>query len=280
MVSISGRQNDWFETRESPKFSEAGPADYFNYSYPTNYFWYQLLGPVGKFVLQHLFWKVKVEGLENVPLNSNFILMPNHLSHADSFFALTNLWPRKAVNAISDEKLFKNKYFKIVAKMFNVFPVRKNTKNLNIVRYAAKRINNGDSLLWYPEGQRHKSPWENQTYSGKLGSGMLAHAVNAPIIPCYVSGTEFVMPVSEGVNVGKSPRSIDVLVRYGKPIPLDDLRSLPASPETSQKIVDRIMEHIEELRPGGPYRDQAHKIASKFHSDRSQKYIARHVGFY
>ncbi|MGB1811858.1 MAG: hypothetical protein ACPHM3_05245, partial [Candidatus Kariarchaeum pelagius] len=61
-------------------------------------------------------------------------------------------------------------------------------------------------------------------------------------------------------QIGKIPRSINILLRYGKPIYLDDLRELPSSQETSQKIVDRIMIAIEKLRPKNEYIDQSHKL--------------------
>ncbi len=260
MVSISGKTSDWIDYRKADNVRSGGPADYFNYNYPTNKFWFNLIGYFGKYILQNLFWKVKVEGIENVPRHRNIVLMPNHISHADSYFAVMNLYPCQPFHAIADEKLFKSPFFKQFAKAFNAFPVRKGSKNLNIVKYAAKRINNGDSLLWYPEGQRHKTPEDNHTYPGKLGSGLLAHSIDAPIVPCFLAGTEYVMPVGRGIKIGKKPRSINILIRYGKPINLDDLRELPPSPKTSQMIVDRIMEGIEALRPKGGYVDQSHKL--------------------
>jgi 1-acyl-sn-glycerol-3-phosphate acyltransferase len=81
----------------------------------------------------------------------------------------------------------------------------------------------------------------------------LAHAVDAPIIPAFVTGTEYAMPVGKPLSLGRGPRSINILVRYGKPVPLDDLRQLPQSKQTSKQIVDRIMDHIEALRPNSKY---------------------------
>jgi 1-acyl-sn-glycerol-3-phosphate acyltransferase len=258
MVSIIGRRTDWLEYNV-PKFSEKGPVDFFDYSYPTNHFWFKLIGPFAR-LLQHVFWDVTIEGRENVPRDRNFVLMPNHISHADSFFAMGNLWPTfSAPNAIADEKLFRNNFFRKFAKMFNAFPVRKGSKNLNIVKYAIKRVKNGDTMLWYPEGQRHKNPSENQCNPGKLGTGMFAHQIDTPVIPCFLAGSEFVMPVGKSMTWGKGLRSIKVLIRYGPPVPLDDLRQLPPGVETSQKVVNRIIEHIEKLRPQGPYRDQSHR---------------------
>ena len=143
--------------------------------------------------------------------------------------------------------------------MFNAFPVRKGTKNLRIVEHAIDRVNNGDHMLWYPEGRRHKNPSINKTNAGRLGSGMIAHAVKAPIIPVFLAGTEFMMPLGKGIRWGKGPRSIKILVRFGKPVYLDDLRQLPPSKEVSQITVDRIMDAIEALRHKGPYRDQSHR---------------------
>ncbi|MCY3414365.1 MAG: 1-acyl-sn-glycerol-3-phosphate acyltransferase [Candidatus Heimdallarchaeota archaeon] len=236
-----------------------GPADFFNYSYATNHFWFKIAGPI--LVLAQKVFRVKIEGLENIPRNTNFVIMPNHVSHADSFFAISHLW--RLVNNfhfIADEKLFKNKWFRILASMFNVFPVRKGAKSTKIVEYAIARVNNGDNLLWYPEGQRHKNPSDNKCNTGKLGSGMLAHRAEVPIIPVFLYGPEFVMPVGRGVTYGKKIRSLDILIRYGKPIYLEDLRALPSGKETSEKVVKRIIDAIEEMRPKGPYLDQSDKL--------------------
>ena len=82
---------------------------------------------------------------------------------------------------------------------------------------------------------------------------MIFFTVDVPIIPSFVYGTEAAMPVGKPVTFGGKAQSINVLVKYGPPVPLDDLRALPSSKETSRNVVDRIMEHIELLRPNGKY---------------------------
>ncbi|MHA2253632.1 MAG: lysophospholipid acyltransferase family protein, partial [Candidatus Kariarchaeaceae archaeon] len=161
-----------------------------------------------------------------------------------------------AIHGIGDEKLWYNRAFRKFADLINGFPVRKNTKDTDIVQYAIKRVEKGSSIFWFPEGQRHKNPADNKCYPGKLGSGMIAHALSVPIIPAFIYGTEFAMPVGKKLTLGRGPRSIKILVKYGPPVPLDDLRELPSSKETSQRVVNLIMDHIEELRPKGRYRMQ------------------------
>lgn len=240
-----------------PRKTKLGPADYFNYNYATNHMGIRVLGPLG-LLLQKAF-RLRVEGTENIPKDKNFILMPNHVSHADSFFAISPLW-KKTFHFIGDEKLFKSRFFRVLAGIFNVFPVRKKAKSVKIVEYAIARVNNGDNLLWYPEGARNKNPSDNICREGKIGSGMIAHQVDAAIIPVFLSGVEFTMPMRKGWSFGKRFHSIDVLVRYGKPVYMDDLRKLEACKETSRKVVDRIINSIDKLRPKGPYLDQSHKI--------------------
>ncbi len=237
-----------------------GPADLFDYNYRTNRWAYKIAAPIVKNTLSFLY-KFKIEGIDNVPKNSNIIIMPNHVSHADSFFAVPPLKRNGPFHFIADEKLFKNKIFRdYLSPLFNVFPVRKRAKALFVVDHAIKKVKEGNSLLWYPEGQRHKQPWTNKLNPGKLGSGMIAHAVDVPVIPTFIAGAEFAMPVGKSLQFGKKLRSINVLVRYGKPVYLDDLRELPAGKETSMKVVNRIMSAIEDLRPKGPYKDQSHKL--------------------
>lgn len=235
---------------------KTGICDTYNYNFRTNKFWYKLTMPLINFVIGRG-WKITVEGKENIPKDGNYILMPNHVSHFDSFLCATRF--NSAPIAIADEKLYKNKYFRIIARLYNAFPVRKGTKSTAIVEYGISRVNKGDSMLWFPEGQRHKNPSSNRCNPGKLGSGMFAHGITAPIVPVFISGAEFAMPVGKPLSMGRGPRSIKVGIKYGKPVPLDDLRELPPSKETSQKVVNRIMEHIEKLRPKGPYMVQKNR---------------------
>ncbi len=227
-----------------------GPCDYFNYNFRTKPYLYAVLKPLVKLFLR-IGWRYSVEGKENIPKKTNLIFMPNHVSHFDSFL-VGSYYPYTPIG-IADEKLFNNKLFALFAKNINAFPVRKGTKSLDIVKYAISRVNRGDSMLWFPEGQRHKNPRENKLNPGKLGSGMIAHAIKAPIVPVFISGAEFAMGVGRALTMGAGPRAIRIKVKFGKPVYLDDLRNLPASKDTSQKVVDRIMADIEKLRPEGPY---------------------------
>lgn len=236
-----------------------GPADFFDYDFQSTHFGLKFLGPIARGFVK-LGWNTKFEGLENIPNDQNVILMPNHVSHFDGPLAIIGATKRlqKSIDIIGDEKLFKNRFFRKFLTFFNAFPMKKDSKDITIVDYAIKRSSK-NSLLWFPEGQRHKNPSSNSCNPGKLGSGKIAHSTNSAIVPVFISGAEFAMPLGKALRIGKGLKSIKLQIRYGKPVYLDDLRELPASKETSSLIVDRIMGKIEELRPKGPYRNQRHR---------------------
>ncbi|MCY3412283.1 MAG: 1-acyl-sn-glycerol-3-phosphate acyltransferase [Candidatus Heimdallarchaeota archaeon] len=240
--------------------NKTGPCDYFNYNFKTKPYFYAIIKPLVK-IMMRIGWNYSVEGKENIPKGRNVIFMPNHVSHFDSFL-VGSYYPTTPIGII-DEKLFKNRIFSVFARLINGFPVRKGTKSIEIVKYAISRVNKGDSMLWFPEGQRHKNPKINRMMEGKLGSGMLAHGATVPIIPVFISGAEFAMPVGRKLTIGVGPRSIKIKVKFGKPVYLEDLRARAPSKESSQLVLGRIMAAIEELRPEGPYVIQKTRIMRK-----------------
>ncbi len=231
----------------SHKIKTMGVTEIYNYSYVTHRLAYYVVGAILKTLIK-FFWKFRVEGLEHVPKDYHMILMPNHLSHLDSVAALIPLYPKIPVHFIADEKLFTVPWFRAMASRLNVFPVRKKAKQLKVVNYSIDLVNRGSSLLWYPEGQRNKDPKHYKLNPGKVGSGWIAQQTRAPIIPVYLKNTDKAMPLGKAVTWGKGLRSIEILVKYGPPVYLDDLRKLPPSKEVSKEAVDRIMQSIQSLK--------------------------------
>lgn len=240
-------------------YGKLGPADFFDYDFQSSHFSLKLLAPFVKFMVK-LGWKMEFDGVENIPKDRNIIFMPNHVSHFDGPLVIVGAAKhlQKSIDIIGDEKLFRNRFMRKFLSLFNAFPMKKNAKAIQIVDYAIKRSSK-NSLLWFPEGQRNKNPSSNTLNPGKLGSGKLAHSVKSAIVPVYIAGAEYAMPVGRKLTYGRGFRSIKILIKYGKPVYLDDLRELPESKETSRLVVDRIMQHLETLKPKGPYRKQNHR---------------------
>ena len=141
------------------KDGRRGMCDKFDYNFTSKPHWHIVMRPFVR-IINKLGWRYKVEGRRNIPKDTNVIFMPNHVSHFDAF--LVGAYFKTTPVGIADEKLFKNKFFRKLADLLNAFPVRKGTKSTKIVDYAIHRICRGDSMLWFPEGQRNKKPHSNQ----------------------------------------------------------------------------------------------------------------------
>jgi 1-acyl-sn-glycerol-3-phosphate acyltransferase len=68
------------------------------------------------------------------------------------------------------------------------------------------------------------------------------------VVPCFHRGHEEVLPI--GSVVPRVGGRVDIVI--GPPFSVDDLRALPNTRETWQKIADRLMEKIASLAREAP----------------------------
>ena len=90
---------------------------------------------------------------------------------------------------------------------------------------AAELIDDGWSLLIYPEGGRSPDGW-GQPFRG--GAAYLAARAGVPVVPVHVAGTGRIL------RKGRSlPRPSNTSVTFGRAITLPTTRTRPASPPES-----------------------------------------------
>ncbi|HEX2196502.1 MAG TPA: lysophospholipid acyltransferase family protein, partial [Actinomycetota bacterium] len=159
-------------------------------------------------------YRIRVEGLENVPKKGAAILAANHLSFLDSFFIpLVVKWRKVTYLAKADYfKSWKTSWF---FKSCGQISCERGggDKSQQSLEIALDVLEDGNLLGIYPEGTR--SP-DGYLYRGRTGVARLALASGVPVIPVGLVGTEKVMPKS-----AKMPRlwgRVEVVVRFGEPL--------------------------------------------------------------
>jgi 1-acyl-sn-glycerol-3-phosphate acyltransferase len=176
------------------------------------------------FVIGSLFklvMNLRVEGLENFPLDGAVVLTANHVTNFDVLPMQFSL-PRP-IFFMGKASLFKIPVLEIAYRELGAFPVNRGEKDEWALRHAAKVLTHGQILGMFPEGTRSKG---RGLGVAKTGSARLALDAGCPIVPMAVIGTDKFFK--------RFPRRTDVTIRILPPI-------LPKPGESPLALMDRVM---------------------------------------
>jgi 1-acyl-sn-glycerol-3-phosphate acyltransferase len=155
-----------------------------------------------------LLYRVRVQGLDNLPGDGPVILAANHLSFMDSIFlALTSPRP---VAFIAKAEYFDKPFTRWMFRRTGQIPLRRGSpaSAREALAVASDVLAHGGTLGIYPEGTRSR---DGKLHRGNAGPARLAMKTGAPIIPVGLVGTERVQ--RPGERLPHANRS--VMVRYG-----------------------------------------------------------------
>jgi 1-acyl-sn-glycerol-3-phosphate acyltransferase len=204
-------------------------------------------------------YRIRVEGLENVPKNGSAIIAANHVSFLDSFF-IPLVIKRRKMTYLAKADYFKSWktswFFKSVGQIS--CEREGGSKSQQSLEIALDVLKDGHLLGIYPEGTR--SP-DGYLYRGRTGVARLALASGASVIPCGLVGTEEVMPKN-----AKLPRlwgRVKVTVKFGKPLDFSRFAGQEQDRFALRSVTDEIVYEIMQLS-GQQYRDEyASKTATE-----------------
>jgi len=133
----------------------------------------------------------KVEGLENLDKSKNYVFMGNHQSYVDIFLLLAVI--DKHFLFMAKEELFKIPAFGFAIKTLGLIPINRGESRdaLKSLFAAAKKIQEGYSVLLFPEGTRSK---DGEMLPFKRGAFTLAVRTGHNIAPFILEGTGKALP--------------------------------------------------------------------------------------
>lgn len=190
---------------------------------------YLVMGTLSHLVLRGGF-RLRTSGLENLPKEGGFVLASNHLSNLDPWPLALAVWPRVVRFMAKSEAIETPVLGRFIAAQ-GAFPVRRGERDSGALTAALEYLRAGDPLVMFPEGTRRKPGREIKHHTG---AARVALEAGVPLVPAALSGTDRVNRLGAQT------------VRYGAPIPLDDLKELP-SREAAQQATARLMQAIHAL---------------------------------
>jgi len=196
---------------------------------------YRLVRSAGTPLL-NIFFRLRGEGLENIPAAGPFILAANHVSYLDPL-VLGATCPRP-VHFIMLQEFWEKPVIGWIAGKSGSFPVDKGSA-AGALRRALGVLRAGRVLGIFPEGGRSA---DGSLQGGKGGAALLVMKAGVPLLPAAIIGADRALPKGRAL-----PRPARITVRYGRPLTVPP----PSSPDQKREFLDtitaRVMEAIGQL---------------------------------
>lgn len=174
-------------------------------------------------------FRVRREGIENIPAEGGVILAVKHRSNLDPVMAGITC-PRR-LTFMAKSELFKNPLFGRLITALGAFPVHRGKGDIGAVKSAFSILKSGRVMLIFPEGRRVK---KNEISKAQPGVAMIAQHTKAPVIPVYIDGDYKWMH--------------KITVRYGEPIKLDEYYGKKLSIDELREVSGEILDKINGLK--------------------------------
>ena len=197
------------------------------------------------------YFSLKCYGLEHIPQDKPYIIMPNHSSHLDTLTVITALGKRAYqlwVLAARDYWFATRFQGWFAGKCLNALPIEREgnfTEFLQDLRTANEVMAQNNGLLIFPEGTRSLDGNLQPFKPGILS--LLIYSPNIPVIPAYIDGTYRALP--KGQNL---PKKHPVRIIFGEPITFPsegwgDRGKTPTDPDKYQEFLELAQHRVAEL---------------------------------
>ncbi len=191
-------------------------------------------------VIMALLFRLRVQGLENLPPERPFVLAPNHTSVLDPvalFAAIPRSRLRDTCFAGWTGMIFKNRLLRFAGRIGRTVPIDPRHAAASSLALGAMVLKADTNLIWFPEGERSRT---GKLLPFKSGIGLLLEHYQVPIVPVAITGTYEAMPTGK-----RLPRLFrPVTVTFGEPVYPGELTDSgsgePAHQQISRGLHDRV----------------------------------------
>lgn len=197
--------------------------------------------------LMRLWSRLRVSGIENLPVSGPTLLVANHDSYWDPIAIAVAARRRRQIRALAKSTIWKLRPIGWLMDAMGHIPVDRSQGNDAAIETAVRELRAGACIGVFPEATRSLG----RTMRARSGAGRLALAVPEAVIVCVrVRGT---------TDVARLPKRPSVTVEFFEPA-----GGPPRSDETAADLMVRL---LAELRDGAPPTVPGRgRTAAKFHA--------------
>ena len=195
---------------------------------------YLFVGAISWPIVRWLF-RLRDEGVENLPREGGYVLAANHTSNLDPWPLGLPLWPKRYLRFMAKSELFWWPMGPVIT-AGGAFPVRRGERDVEAIQTAVELTRKGHVVAMFPHGTRERKglvkKYQPRSHTGAARIALLA---GVPLVPAAIRGTDRL------IRLGP------LRVRYGKPIEVDDIDARDQS-ERARIATERLMVEIARLK--------------------------------
>lgn len=190
--------------------------------------------------IMRLLFRIRIEGQENIPTGSAYILAANHISLFEPPLLL-GFWP-ELPEVIAGHDVWERPGQNVLVKLYGALPVRRGEYDRKVIESMLAVLHSGRPMMIYPEGGRSHHIGMRRAMPGVA---YLVEKAQSPVLPVAVIGTH-----DDLLKDALKGKRAEIIIRIGKPFRLPPITSRgEARREARQKNADEVMLRIAELMP-------------------------------
>ena len=186
-------------------------------------------------VIYSIFFRARVEGIENIPVEGPVIIAANHMSNWDPMLLGTYIC--RNIHYMAKEELFRRPVISLILHQCHTFRVKRGAADRSAIKTAAKVLKEGHCIALFPEGTRSRS---GRMRKAEPGVALIAKLSGAVVIPAAISGSDRIL--NKGCFLPKLKLSFGTPMKYTAE--KADKESLH---EFAQSVMDEVAKIKEEI---------------------------------
>jgi 1-acyl-sn-glycerol-3-phosphate acyltransferase len=187
-------------------------------------------------------FRIRVNGVEHVPVSGPVVVASNHVSVLDGIALALVIGQRRRrmTRFLTAAEFFRKPLYAWALRLYRQIPIRRGVGDDGALDEAVRTVREGALAGIFPEGKVNPSP-EGALQRGRTGVARVALATGAPVVPVGIWGTQQRWPRS-GLRWGR-PFRTTIALEFGAPVVgAGD----PDLPEDTQQLTELVMERIAE----------------------------------
>lgn len=192
------------------------------------------------------FADIELHGQENLQvIKKPVIFISNHLSNSDGLI-LNRVLKDEDVTYVAGVKMAQNPVTNLAIQMAKTTLLKPNSADKDGIQKIVKILKNGGNIAIFPEGTRSRSA---KMIKAKKGIYLIIKLSGAQVVPIGLSGTEKLLPISDGDMGTEVFHNAKVNVNIGKAIILPKKEEEEDRHQYEERVVNHLMGSIAELIP-------------------------------